>query len=359
MKRVISVVAIALAGMFCAAHAKSILLASNTMTAGGQYGEPTIVAASNLTAATGNNMSYSFTESGIQVSCNMGAIVRGSSTSADYFGCNAGNSITFTASQPIKGIVVDGYVKKGYTATVSSGTVVYADASEDLVEANPVLIVTDINSTSVTLNNVKQIRFYNVEFYFAANPDAEIGGDDGDLYSYEYEPTTVSNFDLVMDELEVVDMTDNLGYKAVYMSFANDEAQLDLTAFVDYDATTGIVPGTYPIDFTYAEGTVEASVGGDDYLDYGTYLMTNFEEYEGDWYYDPYYIVSGTLTVTTESVTLTGLSYYGSTIRMTYYFDTTGLREATQVEKDKAVKYLRNGRIVIRKGGREYGVMGN
>lgn len=325
------------------------------------YAEPTIVSAGNLTAAIGNNMSYSFVENNILVSCSTGAIVRESTTLPDYFGCNAGNSITFTATQPIKAITVDGYIKKDFGATASNGDIVYADASEAEVEDELVLAVTDVNATTLTLNCDKQIRFYSISFYFESNPEIEIGGGDEE-YSYEWEPTEVTTLNFTMDYFSAIDMTDNLGYKAVSIEMENDEAYLATVAFVDYDEACGITPGTYPINFTYEEGTVEASVGGDEDYDYETYLMTNFQIIDDEEWYDPYYIVSGTLTVaktaTDFTYTLNGLSYNGSTINVTYSGPLMTAIESVS-KPAELNKRLVNGQLVITRGEQRYSVLGS
>lgn len=130
------------------------------------YAEPTTI---GVPSTLQNAGVQTFVENNILVEITQGAIYQ------DYFNCYAGQSITFTASKPIKALVVNGYLKKDFTATSSAGNIDYADASEAEVEADPVLIVTDINSASVTLSCVKQIRFYSVDFYFEANPEVEIG----------------------------------------------------------------------------------------------------------------------------------------------------------------------------------------
>ena len=73
------------------------------------------------------------------------------------------------ASQPIKGLAIDGLVKKEFSATCDFGTIEYR--SEDYeVEDYPVLVVTDADATSITLTCPKQIRCYEVRVYFLSNP---------------------------------------------------------------------------------------------------------------------------------------------------------------------------------------------
>lgn len=321
-----------------------------------RYAEPTEVGAPESDVS---KQAYEFVENNIKVSCTTGAVME--IDGQRFFSCYAGYAITFTATQPIKALVVNGMIKKDFSATTSAGTIDYADASDEDTEGDPVLMVTDVNNTGVTLSCDKQIRFYSIDFYFESNPDIEIGG--GGEYSYEWEPTEVSTLNFTMTNFSALDMTDNLGYKAVYIKMENEEACLATVAFVDYDEACGIAPGTYPVDFSYEEGSVEASVGGDEYLDYETYLQTNYQIIGEEEWYDPYYIVSGSLTVTKTATnftcTLNGLSYYGSTINVTYSGPLMMTDVESVVNPADLNKRLVNGQLIITRGEQRYSVLGN
>lgn len=316
------------------------------------YAEPTVVGIPSTTATAG---AQEFVQNNIKVSITQGAIY------ADYFNCYAGQSVTFTATQPIKAVVVNGFVKKDFSATASSGELSYVTATED-TEANPVLIIKDVNAASVTLNCVKQIRFYSISFYFESNPEIEIGGGGDEEYSYEWEPTEVTTFNLTMTDVEIEDMVEDLEYKSLYVALWDETNELDMVVFADYDAATGIPVGTYTINDTYDEGTVQASPGGDDFYDYESILWADLYEEEGELYGDPYYIVSGTLTVaktaTDFTYTLNGLSYNGSTINVTY---SSPLMTAVEsVSKPAELnKRLVNGQLVITRGEQRYSVLGS
>ena len=317
------------------------------------YSEPTEV---GIPSSATSAAAYEFVDHNILVSCSKGAVT------ADYFSCYAGATISFTATRPIKGLAADAYLKKEFSATTSAGTMETMDASEDTISGYPALIITDIDANTVTLTCVKQIRFYAIRFYFEANPDEELDGNTESGYSYDYEPTEVSQFTLTMDSLAATDMAESLGYKSVYLDLWNDSAELYVVAFADYDSITGIPVGTYAIDSTYAEGTIEASVGGDDYYDYESYLATNYETIDGTDYYDPYYIVSGTLTVTAKDMTLNATTYYGSTIVATYTFPTvseqTGLENVEATQTIRSTKMLHQGRLLIEHKGTLYNAQG-
>lgn len=330
------------------------------------YAEPTIV---TVSGATGSNAAYSFVQNNIEVKCSAGA------QNETYFGCNAGNDITFTATKPIKAIVIDGYVKKEFEATVSAGNIGYVDASESEVTANPVLAVTDINSKTVTLSCVKQLRCYKVYFYFESNPDVEFetgGGDDddyGDL-TFDYEPTTATNLIITFDEVYEEELSSQVGYNLVDLYFVSDDYEMEVYVFAPKDAQCGVAPGVYPINDTYEEGTVQASPGGDDMYDYPTYLATDFE-YDPDWdayYYNTsYYLVSGTLKVEKSGngvkYTLDAKSHYGSTIKASYVGSIQSVDEEDSIEfveqqKTTPTKLLKDGQIIIQRNGKAYTVSG-
>lgn len=279
------------------------------------YAEPTVVTPSG---ASSSNAPYTFVQNNIKVSATAGA------QNDIYFGCNAGNSITFTATRPIKALVIDGYIKKDFTAEATSGELYYADASEDAVDSDPVLAILDIDSKTVTLSCDKQMRCYRAHFYFEENPD--LGGDDDEPeYNFDYEPTTPTNLDITFDEIQYEDWSDYIGFPYVDVFLANDDYEMEIEVLSPTVPGTLFAPGTYIINDSGDEGTVLASPGGDDETDFPAYIATGFEydpDYE-EWYYTTsYYIESGTLTVKAVEggyiLELNGKTHFGSTVHAIY-----------------------------------------
>lgn len=280
------------------------------------YGEPTTLLPTATEAIS--NTSYSFVCNNIEVKASMGA------HNADYFGCNAGSAITFTATKPIRSIVINGYVKKGFAATASAGDLQYLSDEEEDIEANPVLILNDIYNQTVTLACDKQLRCYSVDVYFTTDPDVELGETGGgDEYSYEWEPTESTTINITFDDAEYEDYSDLFGFAYTDIYFVNDDYELEIAAFCPSVEGTILAPGTYTITDTYEEGTIQASPGGDEEYDYPTFIATDFDA-EG-YYTTSYYIVSGTLTVepsgTGVRLTLKGKTYNGSTVTAIYQSD--------------------------------------
>lgn len=326
----------------------------------------TITSADAGTTVSGTD--YEFTAKGVTVKCTMGAITD------EYFNCHAGYSLTVSAEKDIKGIAFNGLVKKGYTATVSAGTVTYVDAAAGEVTADPVVVITDINAKSVTINNVKQLRCYEMTVYFDANPDVIPGGggddpdnpedpEDPEVYTYEYEPEEQTVFNLVFSSDEFIsgDMTEDLGYPCSYLYFENETHVVELDIFATLTDNGLPADGTYPIDDTYADNTVMASPGGDDYSDYPSYLQTDFES-DGEYtYYNPYYIVSGSVQIATQdgqtTLTMWAATYYGSTVTLICSIDAATALERTETVQT-ADKRIENGHVVIRRDGRRYNLLG-
>ncbi len=124
-------------------------------------------------------------------------------------------------------------------------------------------------------------------------------------------------------------------------------------------ANTKEVPaGQYPVNDTENNFTFSASMGR-----YGNVLIPCYvaiADRKGG-VYKVWYVVDGTITI---SYTADGhpvlqgecTSYFGSAIRFSYQPPTTGVHDVS--ETPAAIKFLRNGQILIRKGNTTYTVTG-
>jgi len=330
------------------------------------YTEPTTIINDE---ETGSNQPYTFIQNNIKVVCTIGARYE------TYFSVNAGATLTFIATQPMKAIVVKGLIKKGFEAEASSGYIDYADADENEVEAEQVLAVTDIDSTILTLSCDKQMRCYQVNVYFTTTPEIDIDHSESG-YSYEWEPTEPTTFNVTFDSLAYMDMSEMLGYASTDLMLFDRKNNylLDLVVFAStIEAGTGreletLLPvGTYPINDEYIDNTVQASPGGYDSFDFPTYFLTDvlYDENGYPHQYEPYYIVSGTLEVVAVEgggeFVVHATSYNGTTVNATYMFaEGEPIDDAvTNTSTDRKVtKELREGRIVILRNGVAYGADG-
>ncbi len=131
------------------------------------YPEPTVVGVPDTTIL---KKEYAFIEHNILVHCDLGSIIKATDTTFAYFNCNQDNTITFTASQNIKGIAISGYVRKAFNATCDHGTITFLTNPDYEMEGWPALVITDVNNKSVTLSCPKQFRCYELKVYFKENP---------------------------------------------------------------------------------------------------------------------------------------------------------------------------------------------
>lgn len=131
------------------------------------YSEPTEVLPKDTTIW---KEEYAFIDNNVHVYCNQGSIVKATDTTFAYFNCNADYSLTFTATQPIIGLEIDGYVRKAFNASCDHGTIQYLTDPDMEMEGWPAMVIMDINNTNVTLSCPKQLRCYSVRLYFKENP---------------------------------------------------------------------------------------------------------------------------------------------------------------------------------------------
>ena len=248
------------------------------------YPEPTMVL---VPPTTVQGDAYSFIYNNIEVSCTKGAVTD------SYFSAHAGFDMTFTATRPIKGIVINGFVKKGFEATSTSGRISYLTPDEDAT-ADPVVVLTDVNSKSVTISCVKQLRCYNVEVYFEENPEATVnGGGSGSGGA-----TTELTFDSAeaVYESEYVEM---IGEENYSIFLYNDADPYYIYFALDlYPAKKDVLTGTYTwddytlgdytyyiwgetdYDMTWADGgTVTISKSGNIYTIVGVIPCDNGKTY--------------------------------------------------------------------------------
>jgi hypothetical protein len=117
------------------------------------------------------------------------------------------------------------------------------------------------------------------------------------------------------------------------------------------------VPGAYQISDSEEEGTFYASPGGDEQYDYGCYFgVTYIDPEDNKEYYNPYYLVSGNVTITETGIQVQAKSYYGSTVNFTYVepFDAVVNTKLT----DKLLKAIENGNVIIKSGNVIFNVNG-
>ena len=240
----------------------------------------------------------------------------------------------------IEGVTAEGEFVEG---TASNITITMGDATYTLRNNFKNAYTFEAGSTYTVLALVSYYKT-GIQLYFI---DAEDEGGQSDL-NYDYEPTTVSTFDVTIASVSVKDYVADAGVILFELEDADGAyfAYLELISSTSEPAT-----GTYPINFTEQDGTFYASPGGDDQYDYGCY----FGVMDGE-YYNPYYMVSGSVEIAEDGMTVNATSYNGSTIKLTYKAPEEAI-DNTEV-KASAVKFLQNDQLIIEKNGVRYNVNG-
>lgn len=314
------------------------------------------------------NKPYTFIQNNIEIKCSKTTHMDG------YFSCAANETMSITATQPIVAITINGMVKKNFEATVNNGTLYYASSEDTEITQDPVIYIGDINEKSVTLTCLKQLQCKEVTLYFKEAPELDLDalfGEGGDeVYTYKWESTTPVAWTPSFEELDIVhfnvDYSEELSFPFVNMYFENDDQELCLQFIAEYDAQTGVTPGTYTVDTLVTVGTVVASPGGDDYQDYPSYLITDYQEDEEGAYWNSFYITSGTVTVAADpagvKIVVDVKSHFGSTIKTTYVGQFVDYSTAIDtIAADKAAKngkYIANGKFYIQRGNLRYNAQG-
>ena len=181
------------------------------------------------------------------------------------------------------------------------------------------------------------------------------GGEEEELF-YDYEPEDATNIELTMVAATYMDYSADFGI--VELVLADDEDFEAAANWADLEFITetfdGQIPnGTYQINDSEEEGTFFASPGGNDEYDFPSYVGVPAEE-EG--YYNPYYLISGTVTISENGIEVNATSYFGSTIHIVY--NTEHQDVVNTKAETNATKLIRNGHVFIIRENKTFDVLG-
>ena len=312
------------------------------------YGDPTVIFPKDTTIL---KQEYAFIDNNILVHCTQGSIIKATDSTSAYFNCNANNSLTFETTKPMKGLVIAGMVRRQFDALVNKGHIEYCSPGEleEDYEGNPVVIITDIDSTAVTISCPKQVRCYAVRVYFDANPteelDCEGGSGEGEVINLTFDKADA------VYESEISADEGKPNYTIYLMQEANPEypyITLDL-----YPAVQGDLVGSYNME--------DGSLGESTWYQYGeSGFDRTWMESDGAVAVSKQgeiYTVAGYITCddnNTYNFSFSGpMPFYTDT---EYYDGQQGIDE-TQVEQ-QAQKILRRGQLLIQRNHSVYDVTG-
>ena len=161
--------------------------------------------------------------------------------------------------------------------------------------------------------------------------DVETGGGTGSGnggYTFDYEPTDAGEYDVTFDYCQVYNNGDFYSTGSDFISlYLNGEEWM---AVYDLFAPLGSgedIYGTYTIEDGKYDGWYGVpSSGGTEEGDTPSFFGTDFT---GDGYYmTAYYVVSGTVVIAEDGVTIDATTYYGSKIKASYVGDVSVIADA-------------------------------
>ena len=318
----------------------AVLFAGSMMAVTLDPGTQTAITPANATAGD----PISLTINGIQIDYT-GALGAANPTAtppipAD-FRVFAGKTLTLTATGNISKVVIAGKAnKKDFTATVDKGTVTtgasYAEITEKAELTDPLIVVENINATSVTLTVGKQLRAYMIEVTLGEGGEtpAEEEGlkavKDSTTWDFSKITANTANALYVKEGIQLTDESEpSKNDEVIYADYTEDF----MTIGEDFNKAAIAFKGEYPIRKNqYCQaGTLhfKAAVAGTivvKFSDTGTsasasavkrYLVVNGEQTEywtsrennGETPYDAQLnVVSEKIAVPAGDVTITGSS---------------------------------------------------
>ena len=301
--------------------------------------EPIVIAAPDTTI---DKQAYELSAEGVTLSVSYGSAYPAehawNNLGRTYFACLANGSVTFSADKNIKGIAVNGWVKKNFSASCDKGTLNYlSDASEDTT-GEPVLTISDINSNAVTLLCNNQLRCFSVEFYFTQNP-GDIAGEVVDTVRFTAVQAEAADYS--------EDMTySSEGHYSYWLKLAPAEGYpqvwLDL-----YSAVKDDLSGEYSL-YKYNVG------------DY-SYVQLSANELDYEYAYDQAF----TITKSGEKYHIEGWIIAENDVQYEFVYDGSILFVKEEEEEEEGVesiqssavrnqKVLRNGELYIIQNERVY-----
>ena len=256
-----------------------------------------------------------------------------------YFACLASASMTISAKQNIQGIAINGWVKKNFSASCDHGTIDYLSDEYDDATGEPVLTISDIENSSVTITCNNQLRCFSVEVYFFENPGATQGEV---MDTVRLTMTTVQALDYSEDTLYSQE-----GAYSYWLSLAPAEGYPQIWLDM-YAAVKGDLSGEYSL-YDYNVG------------DY-TYVQLSADELDYEYAYDQAFVI----TKNGENYHIEGYIIADNDVQYEFVYDgpiALALPQEEGVENVQSydvqcTKVIRDGVLYIERNGVRYTLQG-
>ena len=135
--------------------------------------------------------------------------------------------------------------------------------------------------------------------------------------TWDYEPTTVGDYDATFDYCEMNNWGDYYGDGTEYIDMTLTSTEWYAVFGLCAPLGSGVnAYGTYTVKDGYTDWTAVPSPGGDNEYDYASFLATDMDESGA--YSIAYYAASGTVVVAEDGITMDIVSHYGSKIHGEY-----------------------------------------
>ena len=303
--------------------------------------DPIIITAPDTTI---DKTAYTLTDQGITISVSYGSAYPAehqyNNIGVTYFACLVPSTMTITAPQAFKGIAINGWVKKNFSATSNKGTIEYIEDDEDDATGKPVLVITDIDSTSVTISCDKQLRCFSLEVYFNENPEPVL---EPEPDTVRFTAVTAIAADYSNDTLYSYE-----GHYSYWLELAPaDEYPAVYLAL--YSAVKGDLSGEYsPYNFN---------------VDDWTYVQISEDEMDYEYAYDQEFTITKNGNdyhvegwILCENEVVYQFTYDGP-ITIQADGDEEGI-DTLSGDGAKVTKELRDGHLVITRGEKQYTIVG-
>lgn len=181
--------------------------------------------------------------------------------------------------------------------------------------------------------------------------DEEGGGGSEDYgdYTFDFEPTEVGEYEVTFDVCQVLNngnmYNTNSDNVELYLNGVEWLAYYDLFAPLNSGED---IYGTYTVVANkYDEWCAVPSSGGNEYGDTPSFFATDFTE--DDYYNAAYYVVSGSVVIAKDGITIDAVSYNGSKIKGSYVGEVvveTGASQYVKSEESIVTTSSRRAKLV-------------
>lgn len=348
MKKVFTFVAAALCAV--AMSAKVVVLDPSTQTP-------------ISTEDTGNGEAISLTIDGVGIAYN-GTLNAATETAPADFRVFGSKTLTLSASSNITKVRIAGKANKaGFTASVDNGSITkgssYGDVTVKESLEDPLIVVENINATSVTLSITKQLRAYMIEVTLGEGEGEGEGGEGGEGEGGEIVVTNLNYVDAIFYEDETYgdywafdfykDLDEEGYIVSPYVYFVCEESTTSSTK----------IAGTWSAyDAGYFETDEEESgVYTDEEEPVGSLTVTCVGE--GLYNFAGSFVGDDGKTYKWNLNNMDVYAYNGDTYEDIFLDDDQPTSvENTEANVQSAIKTLRNGQVLIRKNNKVYTILG-